>query len=155
MRNVKKLIALLCLLALALCCAACGKEETVSTRPLSEIYAEMEQSGVLPRMLRIDGDLAMDFYGIELADCTEAVLMVSSDSMLADEVVLLRAKDQATADACKVLLDERMAYKAAEAEGYSPEQFAIIKQGKVLQSGTDLALIVSLEVEKLLDIYKK
>ncbi len=149
---MKKVIILLAVLCLVLAGCA-GPEKT--NRALQDIYAEMEKTQVLPPMIQVDKDLALDFYGIDVSECTEYVMQMSSDSMLADEVILLRAKDQKTADELKALLDSRMEDKAAEAKGYSPEQYAIIQKGKVLQNGNDLALIVSPDVDKLTEIYNK
>lgn len=149
----KWLLASLLLLCLLLCTGCAGKE-AADTRSLSQIWDAMEKAGVLPPMILVDGELALDLYGIDVETCSEAVLMVSTDSRLADEVILLRAKDDAAAKTLKQLLDTRMTDKANEAEGYSPEQFSIIKKGKVLQSGTALALIVSPAAEQLVSIYQ-
>ena len=47
-----------------------------------------------------------------------------------------------------------MQAKAEEAQTYSPQQYAIIKQGHLLSSGLELALIVSPDAPKLVQIYQ-
>ncbi len=153
---MKKLLCTLMLMVLCLTClSGCTASFTAPTRPLNRVYADMEAAGVLPKMLSVDADTVLDFFGIEVAACTESIFMISADSMLADEVVLIRVADAQTAKDYKALLDSRLEAKAAEAKGYSPEQYAIIKKGKVLQIGTDLALILSPEVDQLLEIYQR
>jgi hypothetical protein len=69
-------------------------------------------------------------------------------------VVLIRAKDEAAAKRILPFLESRMQAKAEEAQNYSPEQYAIIKQGRILSQGVEMALIVSPEVGQLVSLYQ-
>ena len=120
---------------------------------LKGIYDSMASSGVLPEMMSVNEALVTDFYGITPEQYVDAVFYISYDSLLADEVVLLSAADEASADAVEALLNARLNAKAEEADGYSPEQAAIIKACSVTRNGLELALVVSPEAKTLLDIY--
>lgn len=144
--------ALLLFCCVLLCACGAGAQKQGTT---DEIYKALEGAGVLPPMVGIDADEAFDFYGIDVSQCGEFTLKLSSDSMLADEVILLRAKTAEAAKALKTALDKRMQVKASEARDYSPEQYAIIQKGKVLQNGNLLALLVSPDVAKLEAVFKQ
>ena len=68
--------------------------------------------------------------------------------------MLIRARDEAAAQRILPLLEGRMQAKAEEAENYSPQQYAIIKEGQILSQGRDLALIVSPQVTQLVQLYQ-
>lgn len=148
----KRLLALaLALLLLSGCAAPEKKTETID---LKAVYQAMEKTGALPDMTAVPESMLLDFYGIDPAWCAEALFMVSADSLLADEVVLIRAKDEAAAKRILPFLESRMQAKAEEAQNYSPEQYAIIKQGRILSQGVEMALIVSPEVDQLVSLYQ-
>ena len=148
----KRLLAMaLALLLLSGCAAPKKKTETID---LKTVYQAMEKTGALPDMTAVPENMLLDFYGIDPAWCAEALFMVSADSLLADEVVLIRAKDEAAAKRILPFLESRMQAKAEEAQNYSPEQYAIIKQGRILSQGVEMALIVSPKVGQLVSLYQ-
>jgi hypothetical protein len=112
------------------------------------------KENLFPPMVNVPEELVLDFYGIEPSWYEEAVFLVARDCLLADEIVLLRARDEETAAEVQSLLDARMSAKADEARSYSPEQYAIIKKGKVLAQGKDLALLVSPDIDNLMALYQ-
>lgn len=145
----RPLVGLLAALLLLAGCAA-----PAQPRDLQMVYTAMEKAAVLPAMVVVPEGLVPDFYGIEPGWYEQALFMVSADSLLADEVVLIRARDQAAAKDILGMLEARMQAKAEEAQTYSPKQYAIIKQGQLLSSGLELALIVSPDAPKLVQIYQ-
>ena len=147
-------LLLLLLMALSACAAPAAPARPDAPRDLASVYQKMEESGALPPMVSVPLSMVPDFYGIEEEMLSDSLFKVSSDSLLADEVVLIRARDEAAAMAILALLNERMATKADEAKDYSPEQYAIIGKGQVLSQGLELALLVSPQVEKLLSLYQ-
>ena len=148
--------ALPALLVLCLLLSACAAPASPAAQPLplADIYTKMGEQVQLPPMVTVGADLALDFYGIDLAKTRQAVLKMASDSLLADEVLLIEAVDEAAAKEIENLLQGRIQAKAKEAEGYSPKQHDIIKKGHVVREGLQLALIVSPDADALLKLYK-
>lgn len=147
----KRAVGLL-LLAVALALAGCG-QKAVKSGSLDDIYRDMQRDNVLPAMIDVAADTALDFYGIDRSDYDEAVMRVAKDSLRADEVLLFRAKNARSAAQIREMLDRRMTAKGDEAKNYSPEQYAIILRGVVLENGLSLALIVSPSVDRLVAVY--
>lgn len=127
---------------------------TVEAPVLKFIYADMTNTSLLPEMMEFPESMVMDFYGIDAADYSDAIFYQSYDSMLADEVVLICAVDDAAAARVEEMLNARLDAKAEEAKGYSPEQFAIIEKCSVVRSGLNVALIVSPEKDTLVEIFQ-
>lgn len=149
MKIIRLAMLALCLIALLTGCAA--KPEP---RSLQDIWQTMLKADVLPDMATVPEGMVLDFFGIEPDWYEEAVFMVARDSLLADEVVLIRARDDAAAKQIHQMLESRMEAKAAEARTYSPVQYAVISMGQVLIKGRELALLVCPEADTLLAIYQ-
>lgn len=147
---------MLLLLACALCLCACAKP-ALETSTLDEgvrfanAYARMEPQ--LPEMMELPEDMLLDYYGIEPSDYLASLVRVSVDNMLADEVVMLHGADSAAADRIEDMLNARLQAKADEAQGYSPEQYAIIKKCAVTRDGDCVALLVSADHSSLLQAF--
>lgn len=144
--------ALLAALCLAAALGGCGAPK--KSAPLSSVYEAMQAANVLPEMVPLDAQTAMALLGLDTAQCKECALYISADGLLADEVLLVRAANQEEAKAMQALLAERLQFKAEEARAYSPQQYAIIQQGKLLHNGLSLALIVSPKADELEKIYQ-
>jgi len=154
MRNPKAGL-LVSLLAIALLLGGCGGRPAPGQPvSLTDVYRQMEEQVGLPLMLEMTPELALDFYGIDTARCAQWVLRLAQDSLTADEVLLIEARDAAAAEEIHGYLQGRMEAKAAEAITYSPEQYAIIRRGHLLRDGLYLALIVSPDAEALLKVYR-
>lgn len=151
----KKSLSLL-LTVCALCLCACAKPALETTTQdagilFNNAYTAMEPN--LPEMMEIPEDMILDYYGIEPADYTASLVRISVDNMLADEVVMMEASDEAAAERIEGLLKERLQAKAGEAENYSPEQFAIISKCGVVRDGQSVALLVSADYQVLVDAF--
>lgn len=147
----KRLILALCLMTLALALTGCGQPQ--KAMDLAKVYQQMADTGHLPAMIALDAEEALNLIGLETDQMAQAVVMISQDSLLADEVILLEARDKAVADNAFQLLEGRMKAKGDEARAYSPEQYAIINQGILKQEGLVLLLLVSPEVDALYAVY--
>lgn len=150
---MKYKLLLLLALSLFILLAGCTPQEAAPV-DLMKTYQQIEAAVNLPPMLAVDSELAMEFYGIDTAGCAQWSLHLAEDSLIADEILLLEAKDKAGADAIEKLLKSRMDAKAAEAITYSPEQYAIIQKGHLLRQGLHLALIVSPDADAILSVYQ-
>ncbi len=150
---MKRIIAIVLALAALASLTACGgkKEETAAERDLAAIYTQMEQ--VLPEMTQLSQKKMLDLYGIQEALCQEALVYVSSDGLLADEVWLIKAADQAALDTLKTKAENRMQAKDEESVTYSPEQNKIVKSGKIITDGLYLALLVTPDVDALVKAF--
>jgi hypothetical protein len=140
------------LLALVLLLSGCGAaEEKKETAPLdvAALYTQLEAVGV-PQMLALDANMQLDLYGIRAEDVKQAKGAVASDGLLADEIWLLEAIDEETAQSIKELAEGRIRQKDRESVTYSPEQNAIVKKAVVAAEGCFVYLICSPNVDQMI-----
>ena len=150
-RSLPGLLAAL-LLSLALLGGCVSKPAQVN---MEQAYENMVKSGHLPPMLQLGPEDALNLIGLVSEDHSQQVVMVAQDSLIADEVVLIEARDQSAADRAYQLLEERLRVKANEARNYSPEQYAIIQQGILKREGLNLLLLVSPQADALYAVYNQ
>lgn len=110
-------------------------------------------SPLLPEMIALEPETILDYYGIEPGDYTACAVYISADSMLADEAALFYAADEAAAERIEAFLTARLDQKAEEAQGYSPEQYAVIRGCSPLREGQAVALLVNADFEAVKGIF--
>ena len=150
---MKKLIALM-LAVLMLCLAGCGgKDQTLNVIDVQAVYTSME--GILPEMVQMDEAMMLNFCGIKAEQCKQVVVAVCSDGLRADEVWLIEATDADALEALKGLADGRLTRKGEESVTYSPEQYEVVKKAEVITVGNYLAVLVSPNVDALVEIFNE
>lgn len=137
-------LSALLLVSLAACGAPKQAEKDVDLQALYQSFEDM-----LPNMFLPEGDMRLNYMGIEEADCRKVITAVSEDGLAADEVWLIQAKDADALARLKALAENRLAMKADETVDYNPEQYKVVEKGVVLTSGNYLALLVSPQVEAM------
>ena len=147
---MKRLIALL-LVILTLCLAGCGGKEQAVEMDVQAVYESME--GTLPEMLVMDEAMMLNFCGIKAEQCAQVVVAVCSDGLRADEVWLIEAADEAALKELEGLAEGRLTRKGEESITYSPEQYEVVKKAEVITAGNYLAVLVSPDVDALVDIF--
>ena len=145
---MKRILSLLFVLVM-LFLAGCSPEASAPAVEInvSSVYAGFEKT--LPDMIKMDADMMLNFCGIDAADCKEALVYVSADGLLADEIWLIEAKDEASLETLRQLAQTRIQSKLDETETYAPDQYLIVQQAVVLTQGRYLALFISPDVETL------
>ncbi len=145
---------ILCALALtlALSLAACGAPAKESA-DLSAVYTACQE--YLPDMMVLDDTTMLNFLGINAADCSQVITAICAVGLQADEVWLIQAKDQDALNRLTALAQTRQTAKEDETESYLPDQYAIVKEGKILTEGLYLAYLVSPHVEQMQAAFEK
>lgn len=145
---MKKTIALILAAALLLGLTACGSSEApAKSIDLNALYTSYET--YLPDMFIPDEDTLMNFLGIDMADCTQAVVAICGDGMTTDEVWLIEAKDEAALARLEELAQVRIEAKLDETISYAPDQYAIVEKAELITNGLYLALLVSPDVDSM------
>ena len=168
----KKIIAILMSMSLLFILCACGSngnnstdeeqttnetntqmnevETTVKTVDLKKVYDDCV--ALMPEMTVLDADMMYDFCGVNPADCAESYVAVCADSLRADEIWIIKAKD---ADALKRIEDaakNRLQAKDEESITYSPEQNKVVKAANTIGIGEYFGLLVSPDVDQLANV---
>ena len=150
---MKKLIALV-LAVMMLCLTGCGKDAGADVQmDVQSVYDSMVP--VLPEMLPMDEMMMLNFCGIQADMCKQAVVSVCFDGLRADEIWLIEAKDADTLKELEALAQSRLTRKGEESITYSPEQYEVVQAAEVITAGNYLAVIVSPDVQDLVEIFNQ
>ena len=143
-------VALICVMLITM--SACGAKEEAKQVDLNAVYEGF--GSYLPEMFSMDAETMLNFLGIDMADCVQAVVSVSGDGMRADEVWLIEAKDEAALEKLKELAQIRIVAKEDETISYAPDQYEIVTQAQLLTNGNYLALLISPDVAQLKTLFE-
>ena len=115
----------------------------------------MAGTGLLPDMVPVPENLVPSAYGIGLALANDAVFMVAQDPLRADEIILITAANESSANHIQARLKARLAQKETAATGQDPAQYAMILNAHIIRDGVKLALIISPDADQLMRIYEE
>ena len=134
---MKKFLSLILILALIL--SACGQSPEKEV-DLQSVFNSLTEK--MPEMLVLDETIQLNLLGIDSADCQQVITAICADSVRADEIWLIQAKNTAALERIKALANTRVEAQAEVCESYSPDQYAIVKEAELVTSGLYLALLI-------------
>ena len=153
-----KKIALILAAALAVCavlCACSGGAQKAEAKPLSEVWTAIKNEVTFNDFKEFDDVKKLkNYYGITEDMVSEFAGGVNGSGVNQEEIVLVKAVDDAAAAAVKTKLDSRYNAKLKQSRDYNPEQAAIVEQCSVTQDGLYVSMIVSENAETITQIYR-
>lgn len=147
---MKKIFSFVLAVLMIASLTACGGADTtgatnatVAQLNLANTYNTIIAGANMPDMYEVKPEQMLDLYGIREEYCNQAVVYLCVNSLRADEIWLLEAKDAQSMAKLKELAQSRLDQKDAESITYSPEQNAVVKAAQVIEAGNYLVMIVS------------
>ncbi|MCQ2472455.1 MAG: DUF4358 domain-containing protein [Clostridia bacterium] len=132
--------------------AACGKS-VVTDINVKEVYQKITESVTMPKeTVELVADDLTDYYGIE-ADKVEDFVAVQDACGYKDEIVIIKAVDDASATEIADLLNKHIDYQKDSMKNYDPAQFSILGTSEVISNGSYVAMFISADQSKMADIY--
>ena len=116
---------------------------------MQEIYQEIMEIIEQPEMVILNDNYIANYYGVDLSLLEDYLFANAEDVIYADTIVLMKVKEEASAQAMKDVLDNMIAQKKLELENYLPEQFQIVEKSEVVVSGSYVYLIISEKAEEI------
>lgn len=155
---MKKTICFILAIVLCLCFASCGKKAEPPQVPLSTVMQEIRSSVSLPEMMDLTAENLQDYFGIDDGEITDFAVCINANGFEKEEIILLRASDDASAESLVQKLNLSLENAAAEMQNYLPEQYALVQQSAVRTDGLTVSLCISenaQQIEAILDKYFK
>lgn len=158
---MKKITALL-LLLVALC-SFVGCEKSVEANPSLELK-EVVLSDVREAMIHeigaaepflLETEALMNLYGIDSQWVASSAGFVTMNGTFPDEIILVEAVDEASAEEVRGKLENRLAEVLVQSKTYDAENYAAAQACTVRVDGVYVCLILSPEQERLSEIYQK
>ncbi len=174
-RKLKRIMMVL-LAATLLMTAACGAEqpqtgeaapeessaaseaappaEEKAPADLQQVYEQICALPEMPEMLPMAEKRISSVYGIDTAQCPQAIIAVCGDGLRVDEIWLIEADSEESAEKLLALAEGRIEQVCSETENYLPDQYAVAKQAKALRLGCYTALFLSPDAERMEQIFR-
>ena len=152
---MKKVLTLLAVILLAGTLCACGeRSEATLSADLDALYEQLLGSAEdLPEMVAVPESKISKLFGLEPEDCNQLVISLCSESVRADEIWMIEAKDDSAADRAEALAEARLEQRRDEMKNYLPDQYAVLQQAKLVRRGRFVALFVSPEAADMADMF--
>lgn len=141
-------VLLVLLLSLLAGCGAKGPNTS-----LEAILKEIETKLTLTDAVLLDEVDLLDLYGIRSEDLEEFACSTTMNGIFPDEILMFRAKDDASLGRVREKLDARLQEVLNQSKSYDPESYKIAQKCHVDVRGLYIAFFVSAQHEKMTEIY--
>ena len=156
MKKMKRSIAALLSLLMALCLTACsGGDGAAFEMDAQQVYGELTALPDMPAMIELPEDKALDFLGLDYSQCVQAVTAISALNIQADEIWLVEAKDGSAAAEIEELARARVEQRMEEFKNYAPDQYQVLENAAILREGNYVVLLASQDIETLKAAFDK
>ncbi len=148
----KSILSVISVLTVLVMLASCGSS-TATAVNVKEVYQEITESVAMPEetVELAVADLE-DYYGVT-PDKVAEFAAVQDACGYKDEIVIIKAVDEASAKDIEALLYDHIEYQKDSMRNYDPAQYDILGASKVIVNGVYVAMFISAEQNAMADIY--
>jgi len=157
MKRFKAIFASVMLIAALIMTSACSdkaEEKTVEEALSCDLTAVVAQFELGEDMLELNAEEIVTFYGITEDECVQCIAIINTSGVSSDEIILVEAKDEASADAVFEKVENRRLAKLNETENYFPAEHEKVETAEVKRSGNFVSLIISDDAENMMSVYE-
>ncbi|MCR4991046.1 MAG: DUF4358 domain-containing protein [Lachnospiraceae bacterium] len=129
-----------------------AEESQTNAVALKDVYNKIAGSVALPEMYFADAGFLMNYYGIDASKLEDYVFASCLDSTSADSIILMRLKDESSADEVIGGLNMLLEQMSIELESYNPEANELVKAAKVRRNGKNIDLIIHKDRNTILSV---
>lgn len=167
---MKKIIAIVLTLVLALSLSACASRpvqsigDEVEATTLSgdnvatdiDIHTVLEQITLLVKddePMDIDEDALTSLYGIDTAWVKDFACIATMSGVFPSDILMFEVADEAGKDNIKQVLEAKLDDFLTQAQNYDEDSYALAKSCKVLENGDYIALFLAPQHEEMENIF--
>lgn len=153
-RNLRKskvtLLTLLLLLIFAVgSLYGCSSKKSTKNPSIDEILAKVKGATDISQMPEIDGEKLKMLYDIDAADLEGFKVYIAPSNIKADELAIIKVKDQKKVDEIKNKVAKRVENQGASFKDYLPEEYSLIQNHVLKTQGNYVFLTISKDAEKI------
>ena len=148
--KMRKVLAV-CLVLIGL--TACSQEKAELPEP-NELYQAIRASVELPAMSDVTDYMLEVNTGITPDEYDGAVYYIPDEGMAPDQIIIVRAKEQAGAAEIEEKLSAWLTYQEEGSRMYLTEYMPLFQTGVVRRDGLTVSLIVSAQVDEIVKVYQ-
>ena len=131
---------------------ACGGVKTAEV-DVAQVMEEMREAHPIQGSLQLTDTDMLNFYGIDTDTLESYSAEMAADGITANEVVLVKAKDEESAKTVETKLQNRLDARRNEFKNYLPDQYAVVEKSEVKRDGVYVRLIMSPYQDELAELY--
>ena len=132
--------------------SACAAKPAELPEP-ERLFETIRQAARLPEMADVTADMLEANTGIAAGEYVSAVYYIPMESIVPEEIILIRAVDGAAARDIEEKLESYLAYRVESARVYLTEYMPVLQAGVVRRDGLTVSLIVSEQVSGIVSVY--
>lgn len=155
MKKIARSVTLLSLaLLMLLGISACGGgKQAAADLDVKAVMADMLAKYPIQDGMELNESDMLNFYGIQAEDMEAFAADLAADGITANEIVLVKAKDEDSAKNVETKLQSRLDARRNELNGYLPDQYEIVEKSEVKRDGVYVRLIISPQQDQLVELY--
>ena len=151
---MKRISLFLLALILVVIVSACAPKAPEADVNFNAVISEIERSvGFVDHMVDMTASDIQLLYGIQGSEILQYAGKYNDSGVLADEVILLEAVDEATAADVRDRVQLRYDSKAAEMKDYLPQEYSKLTACEVVQTGRFVSMFIASDAQAMRDIY--
>lgn len=149
--KARKTVAV-CLILIGLSACSAGKAELPEPGALFEGIQSVVE---LPAMTDVADYMLEANTGIAPDEYDGAVYYIPDEGMAPDQIIIVRAKDEARAAAVEEKLNAWLLYQEEGSRMYLTEYMPLFQAGVVRRDGLTVSLIVSAQADEIVKVYRQ
>lgn len=171
MKKIKQGVALLMALICMGTFTACGEDADGETKTTVEnadnndpktprqidvaalkdsIISDLEVSDSID----VAADLLLDLYGIAAEDVAESAGYMTMDGVFPDEVIMIKAVDEAAAGRISDALNRRLEEVKIQSANYDPENYELAQKCTIQSEGVYVVMFLSPHYDRMTELFQ-
>lgn len=124
-----------------------------STKAFDEVAGSMEAGLDTEHLEKQNAQELKWYYGLNSADYEGVLLYTSKDRISAEEVLMVKAKNDRQVQELKDAVQNRLENRKESFENMAPEQIKVLDKAQVLVRGRYVCLVVSENAKTYVDLF--
>lgn len=157
---MKKILSLAIVVLTIFALVGCGKQEV--NVPVKDIMANIQQEVDISGLSELDltdeempefNKEMLKGFGINLEDVEEGIMKFPMINLVADEVIIIKARDESKLSAIKEAMENHIENQMKAFENYVPENYELVKKHILKTEGKYMLLVISKDAQKVEEIF--
>lgn len=124
-----------------------------STKSFEEVAGNVETNLNNDSLVKMNTQALKRYYGLNGADYDGVILYMSKDSISAEEILMVKAKNDRQIQKIKEAVQERIDNRKISFEAIAPNQVEVLDQARVIVRGKFVFLVVSEDAQVYADLF--
>lgn len=125
-----------------------------SSKPFGQVKEAVQKEIDVENLKDVSGQGLKRYYGLNAAEYEGVLMYISKSSMSAEEILLIKAKDDMQVREIEDAITKHMKSRKKDFDGYAPKQAAMLDKAQKSVRGTYIFLAISPEADKYITVFK-